>query len=306
MRIRAFLSLIAAASLGVNTSAGAPLPGPAELVGGTILTEHGPGMGGYSGVHVATDGATLMVLSDRGTMVRGRLIRNANGRITGADLGRAVALLDLNGKPLGKRRNDAEGLAIGADGTIFIAFEGVSRVEARQTPADQPRILPPHPDFAAFPPNGGLESLAIDANGTLYTIPEQYRLPDGTIPVYRLANGQWDRLRSLPATGDGFEPVEADIGPDGKLYLLERRFRGVLGFSSKVRRFSLTGNDPGETLLTTRSGQHDNLEGLSVWRDPDGALRLTMISDNNFFPAQRSEIVEYRLRDALVPPPATQ
>lgn len=306
MRIRAFLSLIAAVLAGSGTSAGAPLPGPAEFVGGVVLTGRGPDAGGYSGLKVADDGVTLLVLSDQGALVQGRLVRNTTGRIIGADLGRTVTLLDLNGKPLGNGRTDAEGLAVGADGTIFISFEGLPRIEARKTASDLPRTLAPHADFAAFPPNGGLESLAIDANGTFYAIPEQYRLPDGTIPVYRLAKGQWDRLRSLPAPGEGFDPVEADIGPDDKLYLLERRFRGVLGFSSRVRRFSLTGNDPGETLLTTRSGQHDNLEGLSVWRDPDGALRLTMISDNNFFPAQRSEIVEYRLRDALVPPPATQ
>lgn len=305
MRIRAFIPLIATALATAGVLAGAPLPGPAELVGGTVLAGQGPGMGGYSALHVGHDGTTLMVLSDRGTLARGRLMRNATGRIIGATLGRAVTLLDFNGKPLGKRRADAEGLAIGADGTIFIAFEGISRVEARATPADQPRILPPHPDFARFPPNGGFEALTLDAEATLVAIPEKYRLPDGNIPVYSFANGQWDRSRSLSAS-PGYDPVAADIGPDGALYLLERRFRGVMGFSSKVRRFSPGENGAGEILLTTRSGQHDNLEGLSVWRDADGALRLTMISDNNFFPAQRSEIVEYRLRDGLVPTPAAQ
>lgn len=305
MRIRAFLSLIIAALAGANASAGAPLPGPAELFGGVVLTERGPGAGGYSGLKVADDGVTLLVISDRGLILSGRLTRNAAGRITGADLGRAVALLTHNGKPLGKRRTDAEGLAVGADGTIFIAFEAMARVEARKTASDLPRILPLHSDFADFPPNGGLESLAVDENGVLYAIPEQYRLDDGTIPVYRFADGQWNQSRTLPATA-GFDPVEADIGPDGALYLLERRFRGILGFSSRVRRFDLDRDDPGETLLTTRSGQHDNLEGLSVWRGPDGALRLTMISDNNFFPAQRSEIVEYRLRNGLVPADSTQ
>lgn len=305
MRIRAFLPLIVAAWAGANTSAGAPLPGPAELVGGTVLASNSPGMGGYSGIHVAKDGVTLIVISDRGTIMQGRLTRNANGRITGATLGRVVALLGLDGKPLGKRRTDAEGLVIGADGTIFIAFEGISRVEARKTPTGLPRILPSHPDFARFLPNGGLESLAMGEDGALYAIPEKYRLADGSIPVYRFADNRWDRSRNLPAS-PGFDPVEADIGPDGALYLLERRFRGVRGFSSQVRRFYLDENDPGETLLTTSSGRHDNLEGLSVWRDPDGALRLTMISDNNFFPAQRSEIVEYRLRDRLVPTDATQ
>jgi hypothetical protein len=305
MRIRSYIALIFLAVAGVNASAGAPAPGPAELVGGVVLTQRGPAMGGYSGLKVGDDGMTLMVLSDRGAVMTGKLRRDGSGRITGAELGRGIALRDLDGGPLTKRRADAEGLAVDPDGRIFVAFEGISRIEARDKPSALPRILPPHSDFPRFPSNGGLESLAIDANGALYAIPEQFRLSDGGVPVYRLTGDQWTIARHLPAAPD-FDPVEADIGPDGALYLLERRFRGVLGFSSQIRRFSLDGNDPGETLLVTRSGQHDNLEGLSVWRGPDGDLRLTMISDNNFFPAQRSEIVEYRLKGGVASTGAAQ
>ena len=41
--------------------------------------------------------------------------------------------------------------------------------------------------------------------------------------------------------------------------------------------------------------RHDNLEGLAVTRAATGQIRLTMISDDNFNPFQRSEIVEYLL-----------
>ncbi len=37
-----------------------------------------------------------------------------------------------------------------------------------------------------------------------------------------------------------------------------------------------------ETLFDSTTGTYDNLEGLSVWRDAGGAIRLTMISDDNF------------------------
>jgi len=93
--------------------------------------------------------------------------------------------------------------------------------------------------------------------------------------------------------------VAADFGPDGRLYVLERQFRGLMGFASRVRRFRL-GMDrllAEETLLETAVGLHDNLEGLSVWRDAGGALRLTMIADDNFSFFQRTEIVEYRVAD---------
>jgi len=102
---------------------------------------------------------------------------------------------------------------------------------------------------------------------------------------------------ALPRIGV-FRPVAADFGPDGRFYLLERRFHGPGGFSSRLRRFDLgpKGFSSGQVLLQTKAGRHDNLEGLSIWRGPDG-LRATMISDDNFLFMQVTEIVEYRLPD---------
>ena len=64
-----------------------------------------------------------------------------------------------------------------------------------------------------------------------------------------------------------------------------------------MRRFTLKDDRivQDDTLLTTHTLRHDNLEGLSVWRDAEGDIRLTMISDDNFQPIQRTEFVEYRV-----------
>ena len=94
---------------------------------------------------------------------------------------------------------------------------------------------------------------------------------------------------------DAFVPVGADIGPDGLFYLLERDFTGI-GFRSRVRRFDMTGGQA-ETLFQTGTNTYDNLEGLSVWRDATGAIRLTMVSDDNFKFFQQTQIVEYRVTD---------
>jgi hypothetical protein len=48
-------------------------------------------------------------------------------------------------------------------------------------------------------------------------------------------------------------------------------------------------------LFINGVGVQDNLEGLSVWRDIAGQIRLTLISDDNFRLLQRTEIVEYVL-----------
>ena len=52
-----------------------------------------------------------------------------------------------------------------------------------------------------------------------------------------------------------------------------------------------------EILLTTGQLSHSNLEGISVWVDPKCATRVTMISDDNFLPVLRSEVVEYVLHE---------
>jgi hypothetical protein len=96
-----------------------------------------------------------------------------------------------------------------------------------------------------------------------------------------------------------FLPVGADFGPDGKLYILERHLNGIFGFQSRIRRFAIgeTSLVEEETLLASMTARHDNLEGISVWRDAEGAIRITMISDDNYRSFQRTEFVEYRITE---------
>jgi hypothetical protein len=41
--------------------------------------------------------------------------------------------------------------------------------------------------------------------------------------------------------------------------------------------------------------QLDNMEGLSVHRDGNGEIVLTLISDDNFFPLQRTLLLQFTL-----------
>ena len=146
--------------------------------------------------------------------------------------------------------------------------------------------------------NAGLEALAIDADGALYTMPEATDRQDGAYPVYRYSNGRWDRPFLIRGT-EGFLPVGADFGPDGRLYILERQFRGLGGFVTRIRRIAPSG--PGiaadEVLIETAPGAFGNLEGLSVWRDAGGALRLTLVADDNFLVFLATEVVEFTVPD---------
>jgi hypothetical protein len=295
MRRRSVITLILACGLALEGSA-SPTEAPGHI-GRFVWRSDDPRMGGMSGLEISDDGLRFTALSDRGGWTSGRLLRDGSGRITGIEAAPVQPLRGKGKEPLAAGRNDSEGLAIAPDGTAYVSFEGVARVLRYARMGAGAENLPTPPAFAKMQRNSSLEALAIGPDGTLYTLPERSGREDRPFPVWRFRNGGWDQPFTIPREGS-FLPVGADFGPDGRLYLLERQFRGLMGFASRVRRFNVTGNqiDSGETVLQTRAGQHDNLEGIAVWRDAQG-IRLTLIADDNFRFFQTTEIVEYRLPD---------
>lgn len=268
----------------------------ADYLGSWVWETDVPGLYGFSAIEVSEDGGAFTVIGDAGQVVRG-LIHRENGRIAGLRQWKFTMLKNTAGGPLDRNMSDAEGLAVAADGTAYVSFEQVHRVWAYDDLEGPARPLPIHPDFRTFPNNAGLEALAIDDAGVLYAVPERSGGLTRPFNVYRYRDGVWDVPFTIERRGE-FLPVGADFGPDGLFYLLERRFLGIFGLQSRVRRFSIEGDTIGQeqTLFESRPWTHDNLEGISVWRDGDGAIRLTMISDDNArAPFQRTEFVEYRL-----------
>ncbi len=265
----------------------------ATYLGSFRWSEDWERFGGFSGLELDEAGTGFTALSDRSWLVTGRLVRNADGVVTDVTVAERERVLDPQGAPLSQRRSDSEGLAIAADGTMYISFEGATRVRVQGQAGLPPALLPDHPDFSRMRNNNALEALAVDGAGYLYTVSEWPLDGEDGFPVYRFADGAWEEAFRLPVR-DGFAVSGADVGPDGRLYLLERRFMG-LGFRTRLRRVDLDGSDEA-TLLTTATGTHDNLEGLSIWADAEG-LRATMISDDNFRFFQQTEFVDYRLPD---------
>ena len=250
------------------------------------------GFGGFSALEIARDGSVIFALTDRGMYTTARLIRE-NGRITGIAAATLTPLSGPDGQPLNRRIIDSEGAAMAPDGRLWISFENEHVIRAFAHIGAPGTKIPVPESFAQLQTNSSLEALAIGPDGALYTMPERSGRIDRPFPVWRYRDGRWDTAFSLPRRGD-FLTAGADVGPDGRLYVLEREFNGF-GFRSRVRRFNLDGSGE-ETLLESRLLEHDNLEGISVWHDGQG-LRLTMISDDNFRAFQKTEIVEYRLPD---------
>lgn len=295
MRRRSRLGLTAAALFLLAQAPADPAP-PSGLVSTYAWRMKDRHFGGFSGVELSQDGSRIVVLSDRGAWTEGRIERDAAGRITAVFLRPMVLLKGTGEAPLKKSRADSEGLAMAPDGTLYVSFEGVARV-LRYRGIDSPAEALPRPEaFARMPRNAALEALAVDARGRLYTLPEDTRDGKSDFPLWRWDGQRWTQPFAIPRRGE-FLPVGADFGPDGRLYILERAFYGLGGFASRVRAFRLTekGIAAEETVLQTTPGTHDNLEGLAVWRDAQGAIRLTMVSDDNFILFLRNEIVEYRL-----------
>jgi hypothetical protein len=267
----------------------------ADYLGSFTWRDSDSRFGGFSAIEVSADGATFLALTDQADITAARFQRDGD-TIIGIERGPLVRLLSSRGEPLTGVNSDAEGIALGADGTLYISFEGNHRVSAFATVSSPAALLPRPPEFRALQPNSGIEALAIDTRGALYAIPERSGRLDRPFPVYRYRNGVWDTPFVIPRIPPHL-PVGADFGPDGRLYLLERHFTGLF-FQSRVRAFTLQNDHilQEQTLIETPSGRHDNLEGISVWQDGQGRIRLTMISDDNFNFFQRTEIVDYVLR----------
>lgn len=268
----------------------------AELDATVRWSEAIEGFGGYSALAVLEGGKRFVVLSDRGTFAEGRLIRE-DGRLTGIEMDRHGALLDPFGEPVQGYNIDAEGIAISADGRIYVSFEANHRVwvyERLGKPATElARVL----DYGVLQNNSSLEALAIDRHGSLYTIPERSGELTKPFPVYVHSEGRWSTPYTIRRDGGPWLVSGAEFGPDGRLYVLERDFHWFSGFRSRIRRFTLGASGFGneEVVLETGFGDLDNMEGIAVWNDPDGATRITLISDDNQSFLQSTIFAEYIL-----------
>ena len=292
--VLALIASVAAASAAVSEPPGA------VFLGAHVWRSGVEGEGGWSALWLDPDGAGFVALSDRGRWARGMLRRDARGAVTGVAVAERGPLLGPRGQPLRRGEADAESIAY-ADGAFWVGFEGkAARGEARVARYDdiagRPSRVAPTAAFARLGDNTGLEALASDESGALWAIPEAPPAGEADFPVLRLRDGVWDRAFTLPRLGR-YLVTGADIGPDGRLYVLERDF-ALIGFRSRVRSVDLSGGDA-RIELETPLGRHDNLEGIAVRRGPGDRIRVTMISDDNQHPlVQRTEIVEYLLGEA--------
>ena len=266
--------------------------------------------GGFSALAVDPSGTSLLALSDAGSWLRatldydGRKLKALDDAVLGPILG-------ADGKPVrddGLR--DSEGMAI-ADGdtkkgTAYLSFERKHRIA--RYPFNTERFGPPSgavslPGTKGLSVNRGIEAITViragRMKGTLVAFAEGLASGAGNIQGW-LIGGPAPGAITLKRLG-GFDVTDAASLPDGGIVVLERRFRFSEGVKMRIRRIAAGelkkgAAITGEVLLEADDRLNiDNMEGIAAHRGASGETVLTLMSDDNFSPLQRTLIMQFVL-----------
>jgi hypothetical protein len=267
--------------------------------------------GGFSALAIDASGRTLLALSDAGTWLRATL--DYDGRklkgLTNAVLG---PILGADGKPLSDPRlRDSEGMTLESGdtkvGTAYVTFEQKHRIA--RYPFTAERFGPPSGTVPlpggpkGLSGNRGIEAIAViragSLKGTLVAFAEGSTSGAGNLQGW-LVGGPTPGTITLKRIG-GFDVTDAASLPDGGIVVLERRFRFSEGVQMRIRRIAAAELKKGaviggEILLEANDSFNiDNMEAIAAYRGPSGETVLTLMSDDNFSPLQRTLIMQFAL-----------
>src|SRR5262245_2889005 len=282
--------------------------GQLEFRGGLELTSPYKDFGGLSAIRVAADGARFLSLTDQGRWLRGRIVYDGK-RPAGIADAEMAPILGADGKPLASRRwFDTEAIAQDG-GTLYVGIERVHQIVrldygrfgllARGQPIPQP------PGMKQLPSNGSIEALEFVPKGqplagTLIAISERGYDDDGNLKAW-LIGGPSPGTFAVKRTDDFDISDCALLGTE--LLILERRYSLFRGVAMRIRRIPLADIKPGALvdgpimIVADMGFQIDNMEGLAVHRGGNGETVLTLVSDDNFSPIQRTILLQFTLVD---------
>ena len=259
-------------------------------------TVEGPDFGGFSGIVVTDEGRAFWAVSDHGTLWRVAVTRDETGRIVQAVPKWHARFLDNKGRPVEGFTSDAEALAMGEGGGLFVGYESYSRITGLMPPGMTPIPLHAWDRFEGDWGNEGFEGLARLPDGRLLAVIEAADETAGGYRTYIGRKGDWQDGPVLRADGD-FGASDATVDDLGRLWLLERRvsWLGKMQVRISTCPAATTGVVDCAPVLTTKPGALGNMEGMSLWRDPKGQLIMTLISDDNFSAFGQTILAEYEV-----------
>ncbi|MCW5772129.1 MAG: esterase-like activity of phytase family protein [Rhodospirillaceae bacterium] len=286
--------------------------GELEFRGGIALRSTDPRFGGFSGIHVSTDGTSLLAVSDRGAWLRLALVHDRNGHLIGAGRAEMGALIDENGRPLSGTEADAEALAAMPDGSFLVAFERHHRIlhypEASPPFSKPPTAFPIPQGLEQAPANGGLEALAQVGRGYLVAIAERLQAGGGALAAWVGRNGVWEPFAY--ARKPGLRVTDAGLLPGGDILVLEHRYSAASGSVVRFVRVTRSSIAPyrrvegRELALLTPPLTTENFEAVSIRRGQGEDALVYVMSDDNFNPLQRTLLLLFAVKDPRPAPPA--
>lgn len=284
--------------------------GPLEFVGGLEMTSPAGDFGAVSAFRFLEPGSGFIGVADTGFWFFGTVARDADGRPAGITDFRMQQMVDKNGDAVDRKWEvDAEGLDV-KDGIASVGFERNHRIaQYRIDPAgmgpafnEVPFLVPVH----ELRQNKGFETVTRahpygQHEGGLVIVSERSIDRKGNV-FAAIIEGPNKGVFTVRREGD-FDITDGAFLPDGDLLLLERRFTMADGVAMRLRRIygesiAKGAVADGPVLMSAGMGfQIDNMEAMDVWQRADGALMVSLMSDDNHSMLQRNLYLEFRLHE---------
>jgi hypothetical protein len=276
--------------IGLGVPGGAMLAEGVRFAGGVqLVLADGSPLHSLSDLKLA-DNDDFVSVSDAGDLVRGRLRLDGGGRLEGVESLRYRRLTLLDGSPIvDKADGDAEGLFLGADGAVAVAFERRHRLwsygplealAARPTPLTSPDIV--------FPLNDGMEGVSVAPGG--------WRAAGESGGVWDCAPSGCRMVVAPPAEplpDSEYRITGMDRDPDGEgFWVVERRFRPPVDARGRIRRMAADGTLGPVLVELSLPSTVDNFEGIAAVRQGDG-VRVYILSDDNSNARQRTLLLAF-------------
>lgn len=282
---------------------------PLELRMVLALSSTDDRFGGYSGAVLSKDGTRILVLSDAGTMLSAKLVRDNAGVVTKVTDTHIFPLLGPDGQAMKvKALADSESITWApSHDAVFIAFEIRHRVWRYALPDNDflslatawPKAVNAAPALARLPDNGGVEAMTTAPDGTLLLFSEEGEAEGGGRKAWRFKDGV--AAPFTYANPAPYVPTDAAFLADGKILILNRHFSPSSGASAVLSWISYEETELGGMAKAHEIARFepgfpvDNFEALAVHPNDDGSYELFILSDDNFNPLQRTLLIQARL-----------
>jgi hypothetical protein len=284
--------------------------GPLEFVGGLEMTANSRHFGAISAFRFTSPGSNFVGVADTGFWFFGKLEHDAAQKPAGIADFSMDQMVDASGQTFARKWEvDAEGLAV-KDGIATVGFERNHRIaQFRIEPGKMGpaiRILDFLVPVAELRQNRGFETVAYAAPhgqhaGGLVVVSEKSLDKQGNI-FAAIIEGPGKGVFTVKRNGS-FDITDGAFLPDGDLLLLERSFNMAEGVKMRLRRVEAEGIVEGAVvdgpvLMDADMGyQIDNMEAMDVWQRADGAVMVSLMSDDNHSILQRNLYLEFILHE---------